>query len=265
MTRFLRHCLALLAVLGGLAAIISSSASAQDSSPTGLMAAANERYERGEYTEAAHQYESLIDMGYSDSALYFNLGNTYLESDDLGRAILSYLRALVLSPRDPDILNNLDLARSETVDQIEVERVSLIESFAYLGRRALNPGELGLVSLLLWTVSGLSIAALMVWRDFPLRVFLRSVTGVMAIVTLASFLLLLSMQFANPYENTGVVTAPTVEVLSGPGTQYPPEFTLHSGAEVRLTDVRHRWYEIALPGGELRGWLPSHTTELIDN
>ena len=176
MTRFLRHCLAVLAVLGGLAAIISSSASAQDSSPTNLMAAANDRYERGEYTEAAQQYEALIDMGYSDAALYFNLGNTYLESEDLGRAILSYLRALVLSPRDPDILNNLDLARSQTVDQIEVERVSLIESFAYLGRRALNPGELGLVSLLAldhkWPlhrrsdgVAGLSVEGLTALRD----------------------------------------------------------------------------------------------------
>ena len=87
----------------------------------------------------------LIDLGYSDATLYFNLGNAYLESDDLGRAILSYLRALALTPRDTDVSTNLDLARSQTVDQIEVERVSLIESFAYLGRRALNPGELGLV------------------------------------------------------------------------------------------------------------------------
>ena len=265
MTRFWRHSLAVLAVLATLAAIVSSSASAQDSSATSLMAMANERYERGEYFEAAQQYEALIDLGYRDAALYFNLGNAYLESNDLGRAILSYQRALVLSPRDPDILTNLDLARSKTVDQIEVERVSLIESFAYLGRRALNPRELGLASLLLWALSGLSIAALIVWHDFPLRTILRSVTGAMAIVTLTSFLLLLSMQFANPYENTGVVTAPTVEVVSGPGMQYPREFTLHSGAEVRLTDIRHGWYEIALPGGELRGWLPSHTTELIDN
>ena len=263
MTRFLRYCLAVVAVLGGLVAIVSSSASAQDSSATSLMTTANERYERGEYSEAAQQYESLIDLGYSDAALYFNLGNTYLESDDLGRAILSYLRALVLSPRDPDILTNLDLARSQTVDQIEVERVSLIESFAYLGRRGLNPGELGLTSLLFWVFSGISIAALMVWRDFPLRTLLRSLTGVMAIVTLVSFLLLLSMQFANPYENTGVVTAPTVEVLSGPGTQYPREFTLHSGAEVRLTDIRHRWYEIALPGGELHGWVETHSIEAV--
>ncbi len=265
MTRFMGYCLVVLTVLGGLAAFVSSTAFAQDSSATNLMAMANESYERGEYFEAARQYEALIDLGYSDAALHFNLGNAYLNSDDLGRAVLSYLRALVLSPRDPDVLTNLDLARSKTVDQIEVERVSLIESFAFLGRQALNPGELGLASLLLWALSGLSIAALIVWHDFPLRTILRSVTGAMAIVTLASFLLLLSMQFANPYENTGVVTAPTVEVLSGPGIQYPREFTLHSGAEVRLTDTRHGWYEIALPGGELRGWLPSHTAELVDN
>ena len=74
---------------------------------------------------------------------------------------------------------------------------------------------------------------------------------------LVPLVLLLSMLFSNPYENTGVVTARTVEVLSGPGPQYGDEFALHSGAQVRLVDSRHGWLQVALPGGELQGWLPS--------
>ena len=101
MTRFLPYFVALSTVFGALTAIVSSSVAAQDSSATDLMAMANERFERGEYSEAAQQYESLIDHGYSDPTLYFNLGNAYLESDDLGRAVLSYLRALVLSSARP--------------------------------------------------------------------------------------------------------------------------------------------------------------------
>ena len=75
---------------------------------------------------------------------------------------------------------------------------------------------------------------------------------------LVSLTLLLSMLYANPYANTGVVTAQTVEVLGGPGPQYQETFALHSGAQVRLVDSRHGWLQVALPGGELRGWAPAH-------
>ena len=74
---------------------------------------------------------------------------------------------------------------------------------------------------------------------------------------------LVSMLISNPYENTGVVTVRTVEVLSGPGPQYGEEFALHSGAQVRLVDSRHGWLQVALPGGELEGWLPSHAIEAV--
>ena len=106
--RLLRYGLPMLATLGALAVLVAGDASAQESSATGLMAKANERYERGGYAEATQQYEALIDRGYSDAALYFNLGNAYLESGDLGRAILNYLRARRLSPRDTDIRDNLE-------------------------------------------------------------------------------------------------------------------------------------------------------------
>ena len=262
MTRLMWHSLALVATLVALE-VVASNAFAQESLATSLMARANERYERGEYAEAAQQYDALIDRGYGDVALYLNLGNAYLESGDLGGAILNYLRARELSPRDPDIRDNLELARAMTLDSIAAERGSLTESVSYFGRQWITPGELGAAALMLWAASGLAIVALLVWRVFPLRRVLRFVTPVLVVAALASFLILVSMVYANPYDNTGVVTAAAVEIVSGPGPQYPEEFTLYSGAQVRVTDSRHGWLRIELPGGELRGWVPSHTIEVV--
>ena len=263
MTELARRYTVMFVTFGALAIIAAGNASAQDPSANGLMAKANERYERGEYAEAAQQYEALIDRGYSDAALYFNLGNAYLESGDLGRATLNYLRARELSPRDTDIRGNLELARSMTLDSIAAERGSLIESVSYFGRQWTTPGELGAAALLLWAASSLAIGALLVWRVFPLRLVARFVTPVIVVATLASFLILVSMVYANPYDNTGVVTAEAVEIVSGPGPQYPEEFALYSGAQVRVTDSRHGWLRIELPGGELRGWVPSHTIDVV--
>ena len=261
--RLLRHGLHMLAALGALGVLVAGDAYAQELSATGLMARANERYERGEYAEAAQQYAALIDQGYSDVPLYFNLGNAYLESGDLGRAILNYLRARELSPRDMGIRNNLELARGMTVDRVVAERGPLVESVSYFGHRWATPDELGTAALLLWVATGIAIGALLVWRVLPLRRVLRTVTAFAAVATVMLLLLVVSMAYANPYDNTGVVTAAAVEIVSGPGPQYPEEFTLYSGAQVRLTDSRHGWLRIELPGGELRGWVPSHTVDVV--
>ena len=240
-----------------------SAVSAQEPPAADLMTEANDRHERGEFAEAVQVYEDLIVDGYEDTAIFYNLGNAYLESGDLGRAILNYLRAEELSPRDQNVRANLDLTRSMTLDRIEIERDSLVESVSYLGRRWVTPGELGAAGFLLWTVGALAISALLVWRAVPLRVALRIVAGVSSVAALLCFALLLSMIYSNPYDSTGVVTVESVDALSGPGFQYAEEFTLHSGAQVRLVDRRQGWLEVALPGGELRGWMPAHTIEAV--
>ena len=262
MNRWARVAMGLLAAFGVLAAL-AGVAMAQEPSPAGMMAEANQRFERGEFAEAAQQYEALVGLGYNDASVHYNLGNAYLESGDLGRAILNYLRAEELSPRDPDIIANLDLARSRTVDQLQAEGDSLVASVADFGRFWATAREFALAALFLWAVVGLSVSVLIL-RPAIRRGAILSGGGVNAfVVMLVPLVLLLSMLYSNPYENTGVVTARTVEVLSGPGPQYGEEFALHSGAQVRLVDSRHGWLQVALPGGELEGWLPSHAVEAV--
>ena len=62
---------------------------------------------------------------------------------------------------------------------------------------------------------------------------------------------------------SGSVTAESADALSGPGFQYTEEFTLHSGAQVRLLDTRQGWMQVALPGGEIKGWMPAHAVEAV--
>ena len=247
---------ALVAVAGGA---IAQSPSAEE-----LMSDANERYSRGEYAEAAQQYEALLAEGFSHAALYYNLGNAYFQQGDLGRAILNYLRAERLSPRDSDIRANLDLARSNTVDNLQVEGDSLVASMARLAHRWATPGEMGAVVLILWIVGGISLATLFViTRSRRLTALLRAVAVCALLSALVALPIWLSVLLADPYSNTGVVIAETVEVVNGPGSQYATAFTLHSGAQARLVDSRQGWILVELPGGELWGWVPEHGIEAV--
>ena len=262
MKRFRRHVIALLAGLGGLAAVLGV-ALAQAPSPADLMAEANAQYEDEEYAAAAQQYEALIDSGYEDAALYYNLGNAYFKSGDLGRAVLNYLRAEELSPRDPDIRANLEFARARTVDDVESGGESLAASVSTAARRWVTVGEMGVLSLLLWIVSVIAIGTLVVWRTVPRRTAVRNGAVVASAATLVSFLLLLSMLYANPNDDSAVVVESKIDVVSGPGKQYELEFPLHSGAQVRLIDSRQGWVRIALPGDDLQGWVPSDAVEAL--
>ena len=262
MTRLWRLFIGPLAVFG-VFAILAGSVFAQSLSPGELMAEANLLYDREEYAEAAQRYEALIGLGYRAAAVHYNLGNAYLESGDLGRAILNYLRAEELSPRDPDILANLDIARNRTVDQLQAEGDSLVASISDFGRRWATTGEFGVAAFLLWAASALAAGTLILRPAIRRRELLRSGAIVAFAAMLVPLVLLLSMLYSNPYDNTGVVTDETVEVLSGPGPQYAKEFALHSGAQVRLVDSRHGWLQVALPGGELQGWAPAHAMEAV--
>lgn len=69
-------------------------------------------YTKGDYKKAIEGFNSLTMEGISSSLLY-NLGNSYAQAGQIGRAILNYERALRLAPGDSDIRGNLELVRKE--------------------------------------------------------------------------------------------------------------------------------------------------------
>ncbi|MGA2053596.1 MAG: tetratricopeptide repeat protein [Opitutales bacterium] len=72
---------------------------------TGLAA-----YENGNFAEARRLFSAAEPIATS-FALEYNLANACYQLGDQADAILHYLRALALNPRDPDARQNLSLAR----------------------------------------------------------------------------------------------------------------------------------------------------------
>ncbi|MDG2303150.1 MAG: tetratricopeptide repeat protein [Candidatus Binatia bacterium] len=75
-------------------------------------AQANAAYAAGEYEAAAAAFRALAEAGLVSSALLYDLGNAESKAGRPGEAVLSYERALALSPRDPDVLANLRQTRT---------------------------------------------------------------------------------------------------------------------------------------------------------
>ena len=86
---------------------------------------ANDYYQKEKYPEAIGRYLDLVQKGYRDPYIFYNLGNAYFKKGELGRAILFYEKARMLLPRDDDIQKNLAYANSLAIDKIETKSSGL--------------------------------------------------------------------------------------------------------------------------------------------
>jgi len=201
-------------------------------------------YEKGKLAEALARYEKIAAAGEVSAALRHNLGNTHWRLGHRGLAILEWERARRLAPRDADIRFNLALARSALQD----EEPSLWESLD----RVLTPDELAwLLTALVWLLGG--IAGVALWRDLPWERWRRfMIIGLPLLVVLSVWLGLRARDLSLPW---AVVTAPTVEIRSGPGDQFPVGFTAPEGQRTLILSRRPGWIEVGVPSKNLKGWV----------
>ena len=245
----------------------ASTAARQSKAAAQTMYMAGQLYEEGQYAQAAQAYEQLINQGFANSALHFNLGNAYFQQGDYGQAILSYRRAQQLAPRDPDIEANLAMARSQAVDQIEsVEDGRLVSQVGRFIQERITLNELALATLGVWIL----FVSLLILRSASepgntWRGFLQYGLVVTGILLVAGLLAVGSSSYVADNQPDGVIVASEVEVTSGPGSQYVTEFTLHSGAEVHLVETRGNWVRLALPGDEIEGWAPASAVASVSS
>ena len=80
----------------------------------------NNFYKNNDYISAISFYEDIIKQGWESSNLFYNLGNSYFRQNQLGNAIWSYKKGLMLDPRDKDLIHNLEKRVEEQVKSIKV-------------------------------------------------------------------------------------------------------------------------------------------------
>lgn len=237
-------------------------ASARSLEPEQLMEEANEAYQAKAYEEAIEGYEAIAAAGYESAALYYNLGNSYYRSGELGRAVLNYERARLLAPRDPEIRHNLEVVRREIPDQLEQVPEFFLSRWWRIWREALSPGAWGVLGLLLlWA----GIGGLALWLLGPRRQYRKwgFVAGVaLLMLSVLPFALGAGRQAYRIDTDVAVILSENVVLRSAPDPQSQSILTLHEGLTVDLLDTIGDWYKVRLSDGE-QGWLPMEALEEV--
>lgn len=218
--------------------------------------AANQAYNEQQYDQAIQMYQSLIDRGLHNGHLYYNLGNAYFRSGELGEAIGNYLHALKYLPRHEDIHANLNYLRQQTIDKKEETdngwQSVLLDWTAQL---TLTGWIYGLIAfnVLFW---GFALLRLFYNREIVTWMIFFS-GGIVSIFFIATII-----KWALP-QPIGVILPTEVNVVSSPHEQATVLFKLHEGTESIVTNQVDNWVEIQFDASK-KGWLPSDSLIIID-
>lgn len=217
---------------------------------------ANRAYKENRYQEAIDDYRGLIDNGYDNGHLYYNLANAYFRSGQLGRAILNYKRAQLQIPRDADLNFNLRYALDQTQDAISADQNFLRQAFFWLDEITFRE--------LMW---GFAVLNILFWGILVLRLFVRPEWTYYVFIVLLIFWLVGGASLGVKWHQLktdlrAVILAGEVDVLAGPDSKDTVLFKLHEGTTIHRERTEDGWSLIRLTENK-RGWLKSSAIELV--
>ncbi|KAA6347515.1 hypothetical protein EZS27_005003 [termite gut metagenome] len=217
---------------------------------------------KNDYTSAIQIYEALLGEGEA-AEVYYNLGNSYFKADNIGKAIVNYERALLLQPENEDIRVNLEIARSKTVDKIDVIPDIFFVSWIKDWRNSKSVdtwGKCGIVFFILFVVA-------LYFFVFSKKTISRKsglIGGfffLIVVIVANVFALQQKTMFLN--HDTAIVVSPGVTVRNTPSDSGTSLFILHEGSKVLISDGSMKeWKKIRLEDGKV-GWVPTSDIEII--
>ena len=223
---------------------------------------ANRLYSEAKFEEAITAYEDILKSGVENKAVYFNLGNAYYKVGNLPKSILNYERAKLLDPDDPDILYNLELANSHTVDKIEKVGQFFLKNWM---NTLINKGTSdfwSIISIAAFISLLISISVFLFTKSSILKRTSFYIGILLLIIVVASFDFAYIQKKSLTDRNQGIVFAPSVTVKSSPDNSGTEIFVVHEGTKVTILESLGNWNKIQLNDGS-QGWLPDVSIEII--
>jgi tetratricopeptide (TPR) repeat protein len=213
------------------------------------------------FNAAAKKGQLVADAGFGNGAVYLNLGNAYLQSGQLGRAIACYETAKSFDQQLNQASNNLRFADSMVQQKSQGENTadkdnSLVQRIGRGNHRFVGwIGESRLMILV-------AVASLLFWGLLILATTTRSKSFWIAAIP-ASVLLAVSFASLVSYEKSesrwnGVLIVNHAEFRAGDGPTFATLDALDGaeGERVRVLSRRENWVLIQTATGT-EGWLPA--------
>lgn len=218
-----------------------------------ILKKANNYAENSEFPEAINQYEYLIDEGFANGNIYYNLGNSYYRMNQIGYALWAYYSAQRLIPRDPDLLHNIKVTQAKCIDRIEFPKSLFIFDFLLKIENSVRILELNILGSILFFMISLFVLGKKI--NFLSGHIINYIISSCVILFLLVNSLAIRKYINEIKDNYGVVISNSVSVFSGPReNQNSVLFLVNEGLKVKLNNYQDKWVEVELIDGK-KGWV----------
>ena len=216
----------------------------------------NTAFDKGDLAAAQKEYEKFVTPDcWSANALY-NLGSVYYMQNDLPRARLYFMRALLISPWDSEILENLNLVNRKLV-QKELGSTSSPGELLLYCRNRLRPDQYFFLTAC--AVAVLLVSAGLWKRDTSNFRYWFSGIALAAAILFAAAGITLANDLYNPA--CAIVVSKEIKLRNLPVSGGKVEVTLPGGASAKIVESRDGWSRIKINGQD--GWVESKDIESV--
>ncbi len=219
---------------------------------------ANLACEAGEYGRAISEYEKILNGGLKSPELYYNMGNCYLNSGAVGKAILNYKRAMRFSPRDSALLINYRYALSQMKQR---DAVSKEPYFIKIVKDAFSFFTLK-ETLLIFIILYYLTAAVMITRKFvKKRRIILSLAEIILVLTVIIVAMPLSSKIRDS-EKEAIAISKTTDARLEPMNEASSIFPIYEGMKVYILKSKKDWCKVKRPDGKI-GWVAAKDLENV--
>ena len=207
------------------------------------------------YQDAIRIYESMLELNYKKSEVYYNLGNAYYKLNKIGQSIWSYMKALELSPRNNDLRYNLTVAKAKRIDRVELPSTFFVLEYY---RKIKH-----FFTLIEWLFIGGVVlvfnSLLLLFHRFGyFRVQAsKSTTSFLSALIILIHLVVVDIYFQDKKDDSVVIIENNVNAYSAPF--YGDKtilFEINEGVIADVLKKEKNWTEIHLIDGKI-GWINS--------
>lgn len=226
-----------------------------------LIDSAQSYFMQTRYADALMLYDSVSNMGYSSSDLYYNMGNCCYRLNEIPYAVYYYEKALMLDPSNEDAEFNLNIANRSLKQSVDPLPMPFYTRWGIKILNMLSSDAWTILNIIMLALLFIGIAMYLFFSGLALRKLGFSI----AVISMAVFIFTAVCAYKSSVaitENNYAVVFEQSMVKSSPNADAVNSFEICEGLKVQVVDSANGMYNIRLADGK-EGWIPMSYVKML--